>query len=90
MRNRIVSSLFALTCLAFSPSAWTQERGFGRASTETQPDKDVTPGPGWKTCPRCTNNKQLQAAYKPITLKAMLSIRMTCPESGATTASSSM
>ena len=24
----------------------------------------MTPGPGWKTCPRCTNNKQLAAAYK--------------------------
>ena len=64
MRNRIILTVFVLTCLAFSQTAWAQDRAFGRPTTETQPDKDVTPGPGWKTCPRCTNNKQLEAANK--------------------------
>jgi hypothetical protein len=25
---------------------------------------ELTPGPGWKTCPRCTNDEQLKAAYE--------------------------
>ena len=64
MRNRIVVSILALISLALSPATVAQDRTFGRPTTATQPDKDVTPGPGWKTCPRCTNNKQLAAANK--------------------------
>src|SRR5881628_314411 len=64
MQNRIILFVLALACLALLSPASAQDRGFGRPSTETQPDKDVIPGPGWKTCPRCTNPKQLAAAYK--------------------------
>jgi len=64
MRNRIIVSILTLVCLAFSPAAFAQEGNFGRPTTESQPDKELTPGPGWKTCPRCTNAKQLAAAYK--------------------------
>jgi hypothetical protein len=68
MRNRIIVSILALTGLAFSSVSLaqntnTQERTFGRDTTESQPIKELVPGPGWKTCPRCTNNKQLAAAY---------------------------
>jgi hypothetical protein len=65
MRNRIIASTIALACLAFAPGLLAQQQGnFGRAATETQSEKELTPGPGWKTCPRCTNNKQLANAYK--------------------------
>jgi hypothetical protein len=66
MQKVITLSLLVLAYVAFGPLAvaQNQEGNFGRPTTETQPDKELTPGPGWKTCPRCTNNKQLQAAYK--------------------------
>src|SRR2546428_84580 len=64
MRNRITVAILALVSLALSPAILAQERSFERPTTETQPDKELTPGPGWKTCPRCTNPKQLAAAYK--------------------------
>src|SRR5260370_32515557 len=66
MRNRIIVSAFALACLASSPAALAQDQGipFGRGATESQREKELTPGPGWKTCPRCTNPKQLENAYK--------------------------
>jgi hypothetical protein len=67
MRNRIIVSFVVLAGLAFSSFSSAQnanqERTFGRDSTESQPLKELVPGPGWKTCPRCTNNKQLAAAY---------------------------
>jgi len=68
MRNRIIVSFVVLAGLAFSSLSFAQnnanqERAFGRDSTESQPTKELVPGPGWKTCPRCTNNKQLAAAY---------------------------
>ena len=61
MRNRIIVSILALGLLVFPSVGLAQNRGFGSAS-ETQPKKELTPGPGWKTCPRCTNNQQLAAA----------------------------
>src|SRR6266508_3770346 len=64
MRNRMIVFILALAGVAVSPAAFAQDVNFGRKATETQPDAELTPGPGWKTCPRCTNNKQLQAAYK--------------------------
>ena len=65
MRKAIILSFLVLACLAFGPFALAQNQGnFGRAETETQSEKELTPGPGWKTCPRCTNSKQLAAANK--------------------------
>ena len=64
MRNRIIVSVLAMAGLALAPAALAQDRNFGREATESQPDKELTPGPGWKTCPRCTNAKQLAAANK--------------------------
>jgi hypothetical protein len=65
MRNRILLSILGAATLLFPLTGVAQQRGaFGRESTESQPDKELTPGPGWKTCPRCTNNKQLAAANK--------------------------
>jgi len=72
MRNRIIvwiagagTLLFPLMGLAQAPQRGAgREGGFGRENTESQPDKELLPGPGWKTCPRCTNNKQLAAANK--------------------------
>src|SRR5438876_7694964 len=64
MGNRIIVLILALACLAFLPAAVAQDGNFGRGATETQSEKELTPGPGWKTCPRCTNNKQLALAYK--------------------------
>jgi len=55
--------MLTLAGLTFSSAGLAQDRTFGRDTTESQPDKELTPGPGWKTCPRCTNNKQLAAAY---------------------------
>jgi len=51
MRNRIIVSILVLGVLAFSSVAWAQR-------------PELTPGPGWKTCPRCTNDEQLAAANK--------------------------
>ncbi len=65
MRNRIILSVLGAATLLFPLTGLAQQRGaFGREATESQPDKELTPGPGWKTCPRCTNNKQLAAANK--------------------------
>ena len=64
MRNRIVVSILALAGLVFSLPGMAQDRNFGRDATESQPDKELVPGPGWKTCPRCTNSKQLANALK--------------------------
>src|SRR5947209_2617817 len=50
MRNIVILGVsFAL--LAFSPFALAQGSGL-----EVVP---VTPGPGWKTCPRCQNNARV-------------------------------
>ncbi len=51
MRNRIIVSMLVLVSLAWSQATVAQERNFGRPTTATQPDKEVTPVPGWKTCP---------------------------------------
>ena len=73
MKNRMILAIVGAATLLFplSGSAQNQQaerqgqrEGFGREATETQSDKELTPGPGWKTCPRCTNNKQLALAYK--------------------------
>jgi hypothetical protein len=65
MRKTITLCLLVVGCLAFGPLALAQNQGnFGRQETETQSEKELTPGPGWKTCPRCTNAKQLAAANK--------------------------
>jgi len=68
MRNRFILSVLGPATLLFPLSGLAQQRGaaggFGRENTESQPDKELVPGPGWKTCPRCTNNKQLAAANK--------------------------
>jgi hypothetical protein len=61
MRNRIVISMLALVMLGFSSLGSAQEGTFGRGQTETQPDQELIPGPGWKTCPRCQNEKQFAA-----------------------------
>lgn len=62
MRNRMILFTLVLGVLAFSSGAFAQARGgFGSEST-TQTKKELVPGPGWKTCPRCTNNQQLAAA----------------------------
>jgi len=63
MRNKIIVTTFALLSLSFPVIGRSQDANFGRGVTESQPDKELVPGPGWKTCPRCTNNKQLAAAY---------------------------
>jgi hypothetical protein len=57
-------SIFALAGLGFSAALLPQDRQFGRGTSSTQSENELTPGPGWKTCPRCTNKKQLEAAYK--------------------------
>ena len=62
MRNRIIVSILTLTGLVFSSPALAQDGTFGRETTQSQSDKELVPGPGWKTCPRCTNNKQFEAA----------------------------
>jgi len=71
MKNRMIlvavgaaTLLFPLAGLAqnVQQQRQGQREGFGRETTETQTEKELTPGPGWKTCPRCTNNKQLAAA----------------------------
>src|SRR2546423_15304782 len=73
MKNRMILTIVGAATLLFPLSGLAQNRqqdgqgqreGFGRQATETQFEKELTPGPGWKTCPRCTNNKQLAAAYK--------------------------
>jgi hypothetical protein len=73
MRNRIFLAALGAATLLFPLSGLAQNQqqegqgqrqGFGREATETQSEKELTPGPGWKTCPRCTNNKQLALAYK--------------------------
>ena len=65
MRKPILLSMLGAATLLFPLAGLAQQReGFGRATTETQSDTELTPGPGWKTCPRCTNNKQLAAANK--------------------------
>lgn len=62
MRKRIIVSIVGLGILTFSSVGWAQNGGFGSASS-TQTEKELVPGPGWKTCPRCQNNKQLAASY---------------------------
>ena len=64
MGNRIIVLILALACLAFLPAAVAQDGNFGKEATESQKEKELTPGPGWKTCPRCTNPRQLANAYK--------------------------
>ena len=73
MKNKMILAIAGAATLLFplSGSAQNLQRegqgqreGFGREATETQSEKELTPGPGWKTCPRCTNNKQLALAYK--------------------------
>jgi len=69
MKNRFLLLAAGAATLVFPLTGLPQAEprqggGFGRETTESQPDKELTPGPGWKTCPRCTNNKQLAAAYK--------------------------
>jgi len=64
MRNRIIDMIVASAGRTFAPVGLAQERPFGRGASETQPAKELTPGPGWKTCPRCTNDKQFKAAYE--------------------------
>src|SRR5437763_14251851 len=73
MKNRMIPTIAGAATLMFPLSGLAknqqqerqgQREGFGRQATETQFEKELTPGPGWKTCPRCTNNKQLAAAYK--------------------------
>jgi len=64
MRNRIIASVLALAGFAFSSVAFAQNaQGTFGQNSESQTTKELVPGPGWKTCPRCTNNKQLAAAY---------------------------
>ena len=62
MRKGNIVSILALGVLAFSSVGLAQDRTFGRESTQSQSLQELTPGPGWKTCPRCTNPKQLAAA----------------------------
>ena len=64
MKNRVLLGTLGAATLLFPLSGLAQQQGFGRQATETQSEKELTPGPGWKTCPRCTNNKQLAAANK--------------------------
>src|SRR5438477_9854102 len=95
MKNRMILAIVGAATLLFPLSGLTQNQqqegqgqreGFGRQATETQFEKELTPGPGWKTCPRCTNNKQLAAAYKTYKVEGMPSIRRIYRECGATTA----
>ena len=95
MKNRIILAIVGAATLLFPLSGLAQNQqqegqgqreGFGRQATETQFEKELTPGPGWKTCPRCTNNKQLAAAYKTYKVEGMPSIRRICRAYGATTA----
>jgi hypothetical protein len=48
--------------LAVPQFVWSQIQGRGRAEVGSSPDREVTPGLGWKTCPRCLNSKQVRAA----------------------------
>src|SRR5437016_4262190 len=65
MKNRMILATLGVATLLFPLSGLAQQReGFGREATETQSEKELTPGRGWQTCPRCTNNKQTAAANK--------------------------
>jgi hypothetical protein len=51
MRNRIMIVVLTLAGLGVSSLAVAQDA-----------PQELIPGPGWKTCPRCTNDLQLEAA----------------------------
>ena len=59
MRKGMIISILVSGILAFSATGWGQ----GRPVTGSSPDRELIPAPGWKTCPRCTNARQLAAAY---------------------------
>lgn len=60
MRNLAIVSIVGLgVVLAFLPVALAQGPGQERLEVESWPE--VTPGPGWKTCPRCQNNDHVEA-----------------------------
>src|SRR5688572_7400100 len=58
MRYRFMAIMLALSGLTFLTTDAFAQRG----TSESQSTQELTPGPGWKTCPRCTNNLQLKAA----------------------------
>src|SRR5581483_7077022 len=63
MRIRMIVSMLVSGLFAFSSFA-SGQNSFGKGGSETQPLKEVTPGPGWKTCSRCENKKQFEAANR--------------------------
>ena len=63
MRNSaIVSVVLLATLLAFGPVALAQEHGL-EVPLET-------PGPGWKTCPRCENDAHVAEERKKANVDA--------------------
>ncbi len=68
MRSRIIIVVLALAgLLGFSSLALAQGDGGGPAfgsESSTRVPEELVPGPGWKTCPRCTNNLQFENSYE--------------------------
>jgi hypothetical protein len=60
MRNTILIALTVmLAILLFFPLASSAQIVIGKEPGAEIPE--VTPGPGWKTCPRCQNNGHMAA-----------------------------
>ena len=66
MRSRYLVMFLAIAGLSFPSLVLAQGDGgasnFGSESS-TRTLTELVPGPGWKTCPRCINDIQLEAAY---------------------------
>jgi hypothetical protein len=61
MRNFIVSICGIVASLAFVPAASAQLQLGKEPGIEV---REVTAGPGWKTCPRCQNNGHIRASHE--------------------------
>lgn len=60
MRRQLFVSMIVMAAfiLALTSTCWAQ----GRPQSPSSPEKELLPGPGWKTCPRCQNPSQFKAA----------------------------
>jgi hypothetical protein len=62
MRNTILIALTVMfAILLFFPLASSAQIVIGKEPGTEIPE--VTPGPGWKTCPRCQNNGHMPADH---------------------------
>src|ERR1041385_4847792 len=63
MRSFVIVSLGVFVLLsALGPTGFAQGFGQRNVNPENQPGLEipvVTPGPGWKACPRCTNGAHM-------------------------------